>query len=76
MEPAQPPLPTPSYLPFQPEVGSQTSILISESLGRFQSSCDAAELGEILKRGVVALGEFEPAGRDDLGGGDSGAGKR
>src|SRR6185312_15470413 len=32
MEPVQPPLPLASYLPFQPEAGSQSSILISESV--------------------------------------------
>src|SRR5438874_6775710 len=32
MFPAHAPLPTASSLPFQPEAGSQTSILISESL--------------------------------------------
>src|SRR5262245_25903110 len=32
MTPAHPPLPTASYLPFQPVMGSQTSTLISESL--------------------------------------------
>src|SRR6478672_3798806 len=32
MDPANPPFPTPRYLPFQPASGSHTSILISESL--------------------------------------------
>src|ERR1700733_1805398 len=32
MDPVHPPLPTPWNLPFQPSVGSHTSILISESL--------------------------------------------
>src|SRR5215831_5689753 len=32
MTPAQPPFPTASNLPFQPETGSQTSTLMSESL--------------------------------------------
>src|SRR5580765_186106 len=32
MLPAQPPLPTPCSLPFQPETGSHTSALMSESL--------------------------------------------
>src|SRR4051812_9811281 len=32
MPPANPPLPSPRYLPFHPVSGSQTSILISESL--------------------------------------------
>src|SRR5262245_50226959 len=32
MTPAQPPPPTASYLPFHPDTGSQSSILISESL--------------------------------------------
>src|SRR6476469_1537311 len=32
MDPANPPFPTPRYLPFQPVSGSHTSILISESL--------------------------------------------
>src|ERR1700693_6245087 len=32
IDPAQPPLPTAWYFPFQSEAGSQTSILISESL--------------------------------------------
>ena len=40
--------------------------------GRFQGGCNAAELGEILEGGVVALRELEPAGGDDLGGRDSG----
>jgi len=31
MEPAQPKLPAPISFPFQPESGSQTSILMSES---------------------------------------------
>jgi len=31
MAPDQPPFPTARYLPFQPETGSHTSILISES---------------------------------------------
>src|SRR5712691_9385043 len=35
MLPAQPPLPTAWSLPFHPEVGSQTSILMSESLVGF-----------------------------------------
>src|SRR2546428_9107913 len=32
MVPAHPPLPTASNLPFQPDAGSQISVLISESL--------------------------------------------
>src|SRR5215510_1497246 len=32
IEPAHPPFPTASNLPFQPDAGSQTSILMSESL--------------------------------------------
>src|SRR6187399_128101 len=53
MLPAQPPLPTPWSLPFHPETGSHTSILMSESLdglsvavtrhiaGRLANACGA-----------------------------------
>src|SRR2546428_12123246 len=59
MLPLKAPLPTARYLPFQPDAGIQTSILMSESLdgfsvaatrqnaGRSRKACAAAGLGAL-----------------------------
>ena len=55
--PARTPLPTPRYWPFQPEVGIQTSILMSESLDGFTCAVTRQKAGTFLKsRGPYAAG--------------------
>src|SRR5271170_1510003 len=56
--PANPPLPTCSYLPFQPEAGSHTSNLISESLVGFATPSTRQNAG----RSNVGAGCPEPEG--------------
>src|SRR5712691_10752933 len=46
--PAHPPLPTACNLPFQPEAGSQTSILMSESLVGFRVAATRQNAGNAL----------------------------
>src|SRR5215471_19326465 len=46
MEPVQPPLPLASRFPFQPDAGSQTSILISESLVGFRVAATRQNAGK------------------------------
>src|SRR6266849_2235286 len=58
MIPAQPPLPTDWSLPFQPEAGSQTSILISESLVGFNVAVTRQKAGRFLKS--AGSGAFGP----------------
>src|ERR1044071_55034 len=53
MDPANPPLPSPRYLPFHPESGSHTSILISESLAGFRVAATRQNAGRFL---VAAAG--------------------
>src|SRR5690349_5016790 len=48
MTPAQPPFPTAWNLPFQPEAGNQTSILISESLVGFNVASTRQKEGRSL----------------------------
>src|SRR6476646_8516079 len=48
MDPAKPPLPSPRYLPFHPESGSQTSILISESLAGLMLAATRQNAGRFL----------------------------
>src|SRR5580692_1211152 len=60
MEPAQPPLPTPSYLPFQPEVGSQTSILISESADGFKVAARRQNSGRFWNAALLPCGSLNP----------------
>src|SRR6202795_1621966 len=47
--PAQPPLPADSNLPFHPDAGSQTSILISESVVGFKVAATRQNAGRSLK---------------------------
>ena len=47
--PAHPPLPTAWNLPFQPDAGIQTSILMSESLDGFSVAGDAAERRQVAE---------------------------
>src|ERR1700736_4664298 len=60
MAPAQPPLPSPSYLPFQPEVGSQTSILMSESLEGFKVAATRQNSGRFWKAALLPCGSLNP----------------
>src|SRR5690348_11261639 len=48
MDPANPPLPSPRYFPFHPESGSQTSILISESLAGLRVAATRQNAGRPL----------------------------
>src|SRR5213594_1235445 len=48
MFPVQPPFPTASNLPFHPDAGSQTSILISESLLGFNVAATRQNAGRSL----------------------------
>src|SRR5437867_3646458 len=63
MEPANPPLPTPWNLPFQPEAGSQTSSLISESLDGFSTS-ETRQNAAVTSIGRLSGGVNEPAATD------------
>src|SRR5580658_5900811 len=68
MDPAKPPLPTPRYLPFQPEIGNQTSKSIFESLEGRITPCTRQNAGNFLNSAsseeVAALSgpENSPAG--------------
>src|SRR4029077_10334544 len=53
MDPANPPLPSPRYLPFHPASGSHTSILISESLAGLSVAVTRQNAGRFL---VAAAG--------------------
>src|SRR5579859_1335767 len=48
MDPANPPLPSPRYLPFHPASGSHTSILISESLAGLSVAATRQNAGRFL----------------------------
>src|SRR5580700_6450943 len=56
MAPAKPPLPTCSYLPFQPETGSHTSNLISESLVGFATPATRQNAGMSARGGAPGGG--------------------
>src|SRR5579862_140411 len=60
MKPAQPPLPTDWSLPFQPETGSQTSILMSESLEGLNVAATRQNSGSLLYGDAAAA--CEPLG--------------
>ena len=67
--PLNAPLPTAWNLPFQPDAGSHTSILMSESARRLQRRGDAAERGQ-RARGPAATSRArrrERSGLDRLG---------
>src|SRR5438128_10373986 len=63
MEPANPPLPTPWNLPFQPDPGSHTSSLISESLDGFSTS-ETRQNAAVTSIGRLSGGVNEPAATD------------
>src|SRR5213083_559764 len=63
MEPANPPLPTPWNLPFQPDAGSHTSSLISESLDGFSTS-ETRQNAAVTSIGRLSGGVNEPAATD------------
>src|SRR6266513_4152076 len=46
MEPANPPLPTPRYFPFQPAAGSQTSNSMCESADGVSVACTRQNAGK------------------------------
>src|SRR5580700_1594607 len=54
MDPAKPPFPSPWNLPFQPEVGIQTSNSICESLDGWITPCTRQKAGSFLKDGKLA----------------------
>src|SRR5579859_6572778 len=60
MDPVHPPLPTPWNLPFQPSMGSQTSILMSESLLRRKVAAMRQKAGRLA--GETEAGMNPPAG--------------
>src|SRR5260370_32373414 len=65
--PAKPPLPWVWYLPFQPEAGSQTSILMSESFEGLSSAVTRQNAGAFLNTGEAAVlpgGVNAPAATD------------
>src|SRR5438552_2526143 len=55
MNPAQPPFPLPTNLPFQPEAGIQTSILISESALGFNVTATRQNAGKSLYGGRPSI---------------------
>src|SRR5579864_3359697 len=59
MDPANPPLPTPRYRPFQPVSGSHTSNLISESLAGLIVAATRQNAGRFF---TEAGGTFSPGG--------------
>src|SRR2546426_7688911 len=63
MEPANPPLPTPWNLPFQPDAGSHTSSLIPESLDAFSTS-ETRQNAVVTSIGRLSGGVNEPAATD------------
>src|SRR5213594_399066 len=64
MAPAKPPLPMPWNLPFQPELGIQTSSLISESLEGFSVMDTRQKAGTSLRSGGPSGGLNGPGGTD------------
>src|SRR6266705_1114861 len=63
MVPAHPPLPTPWNLPFQPDAGIQTSILMSESLDGFRVAATRQNAGRLRKACAAAgRGAAPPTG--------------
>src|SRR5579872_825914 len=61
MTPAKPPLPSPWNLPFHPESGIQTSILISESGVGFTVAVTRQKAGSSLYLEAAAPGKFAAA---------------
>src|SRR5579871_190977 len=59
MDPANPPLPSPRYLPFHPVSGSHTSILISESLAGLIVAATRQNAGRFF---TEAGGTLSPGG--------------
>src|SRR6476646_1383160 len=59
MDPANPPVPCPRYLPFQPVSGSHTSILISESLAGLIVAATRQNAGRFF---TEAGGSLAPGG--------------
>src|SRR5262247_3127508 len=83
MVPAQPPLPTAWYLPFHPALGSQTSILMSESDEGVSVAATRQYAGSISggapagapprpAAGIVAASSARPAPRPAGDGGTNG----
>src|SRR6266571_7329663 len=63
MVPAHPPLPTAWNLPFQPDAGIQTSILMSESLDGFSAAATRQNAGRLRKACTAAgRGAVPPTG--------------
>src|ERR1700693_2954368 len=63
MTPAQPPFPTDCRLPFQPEIGSHTSISISESLEGVSVAATRQKDRRWMKRSATdAPSAFAPGG--------------
>src|ERR1700730_3862385 len=60
MKPPQPPLPSATSLPFQPDAGSQTSILMSESLDGFSVAATRQNAGSSRKARPSAGGAATP----------------
>src|SRR5204863_8540987 len=54
IDPAHPPLPACSYLPFQPETGIHTSNVISESLEGFVTALTTQRAGTTIGAGPPA----------------------
>src|ERR1700733_14770854 len=54
VEPANPPLATPRYLPFQPELGNQTSNSMFESLEGRITPCTRQKAGSFLNSASCA----------------------
>src|SRR6476661_8910145 len=59
MDPANPPFPSPRYLPFHPVSGSHTSILISESLAGLIVAATRQNAGKFF---TEAGGALSPGG--------------
>src|SRR5262245_31581013 len=61
--PAHPPLPTPWNFPFHPDVGSQTSILMSESLEGFNVAATRQNDGRARNAWIASgAGAVAPGG--------------
>src|ERR1700761_6018030 len=73
MDPAQTPLPMPTSLPFQPEAGSHTSTLMSESGVGVRVAWMRQKAGRVLKPAAATPGGA-PSG--EAGGGNPPAGPR
>src|SRR5881397_2322750 len=65
MTPAQPPLPTAWYLPFQFDNGSHTSTLISESLDGFSVAATRQNAGSCLKATFCCAAPRPAAGSEN-----------